>query len=386
MDDEKNELPAPPRFRYKLLKIATLTLFFLALFASIGFTGLKATSSSSFCSTCHEMKPEFYTWKASTHSEVDCVNCHIEPGAKNLAKDKANGLKQVYEKETNTYTAPIQMPKDIPNDACNRCHNIENRETTPSGDLIIPHDKHLAKNIKCVQCHSGVAHGKIAERNVTFKSDYDKWDKTLGKSMMSNVKFTSPIMETCMECHQARDVSTDCKTCHKTGEFPKSHKQSDFKTGNHGKLAEKDIKYCNKCHQYMSNTEIDMGQDVSSSEQFLSSGKAKPQTITVQQYAKENTFCKKCHSQRPPSHVNGWTNLHGPLANQGKENCLTCHDEQSTGFNKTNNVTCESCHPAMHDGKDYQSHHPISLKGIKGPAELCYSCHNRPKCESCHKP
>jgi nitrate/TMAO reductase-like tetraheme cytochrome c subunit len=387
MDEERNELPTPPRFRYKLIKAMTLTLFFLALFFSIGFTGLKATSSSSFCSTCHEMKPEFYTWKASTHSEVDCVNCHIEPGAENLAKDKANGLVQVFKKETNTFTAPIQMPKDIPNSACERCHNMKTRQVTPSGDIIIPHEKHLTKGVKCVSCHSGVAHGKIAERNVTFKSDYDKWDDTLGKSMMSDIKFSSPKMETCMDCHEARDVSTACKTCHKTGEVPKSHKESSFKKGSHGKLAENDIKYCNKCHEYMSSTEIkDIGQDVPTSKQFLSGGKAKPTTISAQQYAKENTFCKECHTQRPVSHVKGFVNQHGSLAKQNQQRCLTCHDEKENGFNKTTNITCDTCHPAMHAGMDYRASHPIKLAVNQKPVELCYSCHNRTKCESCHKP
>jgi nitrate/TMAO reductase-like tetraheme cytochrome c subunit len=386
-EEHEKELPAPPRFRYKLIKIMTLTLLFLALFSSIGLFGLKATSSSSFCSSCHEMKPEYYTWKASTHSEVDCVNCHVQPGAKNIAKDKAEGVIELYKQKTNTYTAPIQMPKDIPNSACESCHNMNTREVTPSGDLIIPHDKHLAKDIKCTQCHSGVAHGKIAERNVTFKSDYSKWDDTLGKSMMSDIKFTSPKMDTCIECHQARDVSTACKTCHTTGMVPKSHKQTNFKTGNHGKLAEKDVTKCNQCHQYMSDTEIkDLGQEASASQQFLDGGKDKPQTVSAQQYAKENTFCKKCHTQRPPSHVKGFTTLHGPLANNDKKRCLTCHDEQKTGFNRTTNVTCSSCHPAMHAGKDYRSHHPIKLATNQKPVELCYTCHNKPKCLSCHKP
>ncbi|MDP4085176.1 MAG: NapC/NirT family cytochrome c [Bacillota bacterium] len=387
MDEEQKELPTPPRFRYKLIKISTLTLLFLTLFLTIGFTGLKATSSSSFCSTCHEMKPEYYTWKASAHSEVDCVECHIEPGAKNLAKDKANGLVQVFDNFTNRYTAPIQMPKDIPNSSCERCHNMKTRQVTPEGDLIIPHDKHLAKGVKCVECHNGVAHGDISARNVTFKSDYDKWDTELGKSMMSDITFTQPKMEDCMNCHQARGVSTACKTCHTTGMVPKSHKQANFKTGNHGKLAEKDILYCNKCHSYMSDTDIkDLGTNVTASQQFLSGGKDKSTIISAQQYAKENTFCKKCHSQKPPSHVKGWVNLHGPFANKDRRQCLTCHDEQNIMNQQTTNITCSSCHPAMHDGKDYKSHHPIDITGYKAPAELCYSCHNKSKCQSCHTP
>ncbi len=89
MNEEKKQLSAPPRSRIRLYKFMTLTLLFLALFFSVGVFGLEATSSSKFCSSCHEMKPEYYTWKASSHSEVDCVNCHTEPGIKQTAKDKA---------------------------------------------------------------------------------------------------------------------------------------------------------------------------------------------------------------------------------------------------------------------------------------------------------
>lgn len=387
MDEEhEKELPAPPRFRYKGFKFLTLSLFFLALFFFLGFSGLEATSSSKFCSSCHDMKPEYYTWKASTHSEVECTNCHIEPGAKNLAKDKAEGLVQAFKNVTNTYTAPIQMPKEIPNSACERCHNMKTRQVTTSGDLIIPHDKHLAKDIKCTQCHSGVAHGKIAERNVTFKSDYSKWDDSLGKSMMSDVKFTSPKMDVCIECHKARDVSTACKTCHTTGMVPKSHKQSDFKSDNHGKIAEKDVKKCNSCHQLMSDDEIKGLEDEPASQQFLSKGTTKSKSVSAQDYAKENTFCKKCHSTKPPSHNRGWSNSHGAIAKQNTQKCLTCHDYQKTGFNQINNITCSGCHPAKHEGKYYKSQHPIDLAGIKSPQALCYTCHDQSKCESCHKP
>jgi nitrate/TMAO reductase-like tetraheme cytochrome c subunit len=385
MDEEQKVRKAPPRYRYILIKTMTLTVLFLALLFVIGFSGLKATSSSKFCSSCHEMTPEYYTWKASAHAEVDCVNCHIEPGAKNLAKDKANGLVQVFDNLTNRYTAPIQMPKNIPNSACERCHNMKTREVTPSGDLIIPHDKHLTKGIKCVECHSGVAHGKIAERNVTFKTDYSKWDDSLGKAMMSDVTFTQPKMQDCMDCHKARGVSTACTTCHSTGMKPESHNAADFKNGGHGVLAGKDIKECNNCHQYMSDTEIKEIKDPSPTELFLNGGKSTQQTITAQEYAKENSFCKQCHTKRPPSHVSGWSSLHGPIATKDLPRCLTCHDQQNTGFNKISNVTCSSCHPAMHAGKDYKKTHPIDLTGVTEPKELCYSCHDKPVCTKCHK-
>lgn len=385
MEDEKDMRSAPPRYRYKLLKIMTLTSLFLALFSALGVFGLEASSSSKFCASCHEMKPEYYTWKASTHSEVDCVNCHIQPGAENVAKDKAEGIGKILKKETNAYTAPIQMPKEIPNSACEECHDMSKRTVTSSGDLIIPHDKHLDKDIKCTQCHSGVAHGKIAERNVTFKSDYEKWDSSLGKTMMSEVKFTRPKMETCMECHEAREVSTECKTCHATGMYPKSHKEEDFKAAAHGQLAKRDVNKCNSCHQYMSDEIIKDMQNISPTQQFLTTGTIKNKSISAEDYAKENTFCKDCHTTRPASHVKGFVNLHGPLAEKNKATCLTCHDYQKTGFNKTKNVTCNSCHPASHADKNYKEGHPISLSANQKPVAMCYTCHYKPKCTSCHK-
>lgn len=402
MKEEQKELPAPARSRYKFIKIMTISLFFLVLFLSIGTIGVESTSSSSFCKTCHEMKPEYYTWKASTHSEVECANCHIGSGIKNLAKAKANGLVQVYEKTTNSYSAPIQMPTEIPNSACEKCHNMATRQVTPGGDLIIPHEKHLQKDVKCVQCHSGVVHGDISDRNVTFKSDYDKWDAKLGKSMMSDVKFTEPKMETCIECHKARDVSIACKTCHTTSKLPKSHLQKTFKTQDHGKLAEKDVLKCNVCHQYMSDDEIKDLQVVPPAQQFLNTGTVKQKSISAPEYAKENTFCKKCHTTiKPPSHGANFVNLHGAIAKADSQQCTACHNELNiTGSSITSNglvsnsvstqspgsaPACSSCHPASHENVNFKQIHPIDISGVKAPSVICYTCHYKPKCISCHK-
>ncbi|WP_251551913.1 NapC/NirT family cytochrome c [Neobacillus muris] len=400
MEEEKQTRSAPPRNSYRLIKIATLTVLFLALFFTVGGLGLKATTSSTFCSSCHEMKPEYYTWKTSAHSEVDCVNCHVGSGVEKIAKSKANTVVELYKKGTDTYTAPIQMPKDIPNSACEECHNMENRKVTPSGDLIIPHDKHLEKDIKCTQCHSGVAHGDISERNVTFKSDYSKWDGSLAKSMMT-VKYTEPKMQTCMDCHKARNIATDCETCHSSNMVPKSHTAADFKAQGHGKLADKDIQKCDSCHQYMSSDEIKDITNAPASQQFLKTGSTKQETIPAKAYAKENTYCKNCHTgTRPESHGANYVNAHGALAKQDKSGCMACHGEQSITVGTTSNgltsnavstsstgtaPACNSCHPASHDNSDYRQGHPIDLTGITAPSAKCYTCHSEQKCKSCHK-
>jgi hypothetical protein len=219
---------------------------------------------------------------------------------------------------------------------------------------------------------------------------------------MMNVKFTDPKMEECVECHKARNISNECKTCHQTRMFPKSHETPNFKNQDHGKLAEKDIKKCNSCHLYMSEDELNNMQNAPASQQFLSSGTVKENSISAQDYAKENSYCQKCHIARPESHEKNFVNTHGGAAKVDQQKCLACHNEQKTSKVSTITSTglvsdsiqttssgsapaCGSCHPATHEGKNYKQSHPIDITGVTQPTAKCYSCHSKPKCTSCHK-
>jgi nitrate/TMAO reductase-like tetraheme cytochrome c subunit len=389
-NDQKQDLPAPPRFRYKLIKIATLTLLFLVILFFGGFFGLEATSSSKFCSSCHEMKPQYYTWKASSHSEVDCINCHIEPGAKNYAKAKGNGLVELYKKQTDTYMAPIKMPNLIPDEACESCHNMKYRAVTPSGDIIIPHNKHKTEGIKCVQCHSGTAHGKVSDRKVTYKSDFGKWNEKLGTSLMSETKYIRPQMDTCMECHEARKAPTECKTCHETTMVPKNHKTEEFKAGGHGKIQPSELKKCEQCHSYMSKEKYDLFKEDSSYINFLkkdntaSANRYDSNNVTVAQYAKTNTFCKDCHGQKPTSHKQAtFITDHGHLS-KNTQKCFVCHDNRSVSDSPVTKVQCGSCHPSSHN-RPWKEHHPVKLAVNQKFNKTCLKCHVKATCTKCHR-
>jgi nitrate/TMAO reductase-like tetraheme cytochrome c subunit len=383
MDEVKKQQSGPPRYRNKLFKYMTLTLLFLALFFSIGFVGLEKASSSKFCSSCHEMKPEYNTWKASTHSEVDCVNCHKEPGVKQIAKVQADGIIKNLRNEKVTSAAIIRMTKEIPNSACEKCHNMSTRQVTPSGDIIIPHDQHLDKNIKCIQCHSNVAHGEIADRNMTFRTDYDKWDSKVGKAAMADLKFTRPTMETCMDCHIARKITTECKACHTSGMEPESHNKADFKTQSHGLLAKTDLTECNSCHKYMSTAPLEGYGTVSTIDKYLNQDSVQLDK-NEHTYAKENTFCQACHNKRPPSHNNTFIGSHGAQASKNQEKCSTCHDENKTTTAGSNTVNCSTCHQMKHLDK-WREDHPIPVENVKKPEARCYTCHVEKTCTACHK-
>jgi nitrate/TMAO reductase-like tetraheme cytochrome c subunit len=388
MDEEQKVIQpeAPPRLRGRLIKVMTLTLFFIILLFSVGFLGLETTSSSKFCASCHEMKPEYYTWKASSHSEVACVNCHTGSSKEDYAKAKANGLVQVYKKQTGGFIAPIKMPNLISDEACGKCHNMNSRNVTPSGDLIIPHDKHKTEGVKCVECHSGVAHGKIAERKVTYRSDYEKWDDKLGFSFMSDKKHTSPKMDTCMECHEVRKASLECKACHETSMLPENHKTEAFKTGGHGKIQPSDLKKCEQCHSYMSVDSNDIFKEEPTYSKFLKNKTTSPNSsnVTVSQYAKTNTFCKDCHGQKPETHkISSFTTEHGRLSKDTNK-CFNCHENRITSDSPVTKVQCTTCHQRSH-GDKWRARHPFKVEENVKFNRTCLKCHVEKTCTKCHK-
>lgn len=386
MEEETRENKSPIRNRYKLYKFLTVALFLVVVFFSIGAITVETTSTSKFCSTCHEMQPEYYTWKASSHSEVDCVQCHIKSGVDEYAKAKANGLVEVYKKTTGKYIAPIRMPDEVPDESCEKCHNVYKRNFTTSGDIIISHVKHKENDVTCVQCHSGIAHGNIADRKMTFQSDYANWDSTIGKTAMSEMKFVKPDMDTCMDCHKARDVTTECSACHTTGMVPDNHKKEDFVKETHGDEAEANLAECNDCHKDMSITKLEGYEEQSLVSKYLSQN---PQTQkkTHIQYAKENTYCVDCHNKRPASHTPDLISNHGDYANQDKASCAVCHENDRSIKSSQNKVNCSSCHvrsPKNHPN-NWRNGHPVDVSGNQKPQQSCYTCHVEKNCSKCHK-
>jgi nitrate/TMAO reductase-like tetraheme cytochrome c subunit len=110
----------------------------LALFvaASVGFLFLTAlgsyqtyqyTESVEFCGkTCHlPMEPQFVASQHTAHASVECVACHVGPGAAAYFKTKVNGVKQLYHTVRNDFERPIRVTASNPRPAqaiCEQCH------------------------------------------------------------------------------------------------------------------------------------------------------------------------------------------------------------------------------------------------------------------------
>ncbi len=118
---------ARPTTRRVALAVAVLTLVNLGIVAVASVGVVHYTESNQFCgAVCHQpMTPEFVSHAVSPHSRVECVACHVSPGAKGLVTAKLNGTRQLYEYLTGGYHRPIPEPIGrIPGaaDTCVHCH------------------------------------------------------------------------------------------------------------------------------------------------------------------------------------------------------------------------------------------------------------------------
>jgi hypothetical protein len=211
-------------------------------------------------------------WRSSTHSLFTCADCHVDPGAGGLLKFAARSIPAFYSqllfgpKSTNLLTTPSTA-------ACLKCHTV-NRQVSPSGDLLIPHSLHVERlHIACATCHKNLVH----------------FPNALG--------YNTPVMATCMTCHDGKKAPDTCVTCHTQKQVPADHKNADWLTVHPTMVNKID---CGRCHAYTPD------------------------------------FCAACHAQRPPTHVGNWKYLHQfAVKTQGTKGCLVCHDQKKF---------CNTCH------------------------------------------
>ncbi len=116
-----------PRHRLYLGIFAIVTTVFLALSVIGSYQAYHVTESTRFCGlTCHMvMKPEYTAYQHSPHARVDCVECHIGPGADWYVKSKLSGVGQVIAVLTDSYELPIDTPIENlrpARDTCQQCH------------------------------------------------------------------------------------------------------------------------------------------------------------------------------------------------------------------------------------------------------------------------
>jgi len=116
-----------PILRQLVLFVGVATVINIVVFSQLTYRAVHFMDSTQFCGTaCHQvMQPEFASYQNSPHSRVDCVQCHIGPGAAWEVKAKISGIRQVFKVIFNTYSRPTPAPvHDLrpARDTCEGCH------------------------------------------------------------------------------------------------------------------------------------------------------------------------------------------------------------------------------------------------------------------------
>ena len=221
--------------RRGLLLVGGATLLNIALLSAATYQGVSYMDSTEFCGlTCHSvMAPEYTAFKNSPHSRVECVDCHIGPGAGWFVRSKLSGTRQLLAVNLKTYSRPIPAPvKHLrpARETCEHCHWPEKFH----GDKVIVRTKYAndEKNtalttvlVLKIGGHSGAAgkgiHGRHldASERIRYVATDDRRQViprvTYRADDGSTIEYVSTeIKATPEEIARGEHRAMDCVDCH----------------------------------------------------------------------------------------------------------------------------------------------------------------------------
>nr|WP_207789117.1 NapC/NirT family cytochrome c [Neobacillus terrae] len=368
-----------------------------------GYGVLSFTNSPTFCSSCHEMQPEYTSFTASAHNQISCVQCHIKPGFTNMITHKMKSMKEVYYHVTGVPNQIVQTEEEVvSNQNCLQCHS-KNRLVTASGDLKVNHKGHIEKNIPCVTCHAGVVHAKMASRGINVDQVRGKWTAESAQKLMEK-KYLAPNMGTCIDCHDK--VNKGEKPWKDVAYIVPPNPEESEKTEAKG-TAE------------VATTEA-VQTEATDTEAVQADHDEKTQGIILQAIGKQKSDvkismeCGTCHKKLkvPQSHKTGdWNHNHGGTAIKSLNTCMNCHQDskwvreipkediisllnmRTSKIKYTPNLTvvkdqsrinkfCSACHskrPPGHMQSDKWLTAHASHAKTDGDKAQCFVCHDREK-------
>ena len=88
---------------------AVMTVANVIIGSQLTYRAVEQMDTVQFCGqSCHVMKPEFTAHQLAPHRVVECVDCHVAPGASGWVQSKINGTRQLKDVIFNSYPRPIE--------------------------------------------------------------------------------------------------------------------------------------------------------------------------------------------------------------------------------------------------------------------------------------
>ena len=169
-----------PSARYSVLTLTSVSFVLGILFWGGFNTGMEATNTLEFCTTCHEMRDTVYQeYKETIHYSnrtgvrAICSDCHVPKDWTHKLIRKAKASFEIWGKITGSIDTPQKFEakrmelatdewarmKASGSRECRNCHNFD----AMSAELQkqTPYKKHMqAKEAGkiCIDCHKGIAH------------------------------------------------------------------------------------------------------------------------------------------------------------------------------------------------------------------------------------
>ena len=361
------EKPHKKRRRRWVIALSIIGAVIVVLIIS-AFVTAHFTSASSFCDSCHEMEPYYESWQASTHSGVECRECHIPPGPIPYIETKLGSFREIYVHFSSHPDAPLAVTRGrSPTPTASRA--ITRRPTPPCPPSPSPTTSTPAWTASAATCASFTR-----------------------PSIRPTTRTRRPCRR-CFQCHNGSIAPSDCSYCHTAphearGECNDCHGAKSWTggttehpfpvTGAHANLA------CKDCHVSKQGVENIAGTSL---------GKADPACISCHEDkhggltdcgschaptswanvdfkhplsltgAHADLACKECHVSKP-----GGATVPGTQFPLPDPSCVSCHGDQHGGL-----TDCATCHtPTEWSNVDFE--HPFALRGAHAKLS-CGDCH-----------
>ena len=136
---------------------------------------MMATSTPSFCASCHEIEPAHRSWLMSSHRAnkrgvvVKCIDCHLPEPSQFVPffwVKTRHGLRDLYAHflgdEYDREQAKRRARAAIPNSRCQRCHEDLLATGMTRGAMLahraVLYPKREGYEKTCHQCHENLVH------------------------------------------------------------------------------------------------------------------------------------------------------------------------------------------------------------------------------------